>query len=404
MRRVILREPQEKGAIAIIVAILFGFGIMFGAAALTIDVGNINADRRQLQNGSDAVALAAAKQCDLTGACPLANDTELQKLADANAADGKTSISRVDGQTPAVCGKGFNLPACPATSILDTGNLQECPTVTLPDKYVRVYTETQNASGKNILPYSFGAAIAGAGSGANQQTCSSVAWGPPTPNTTAPIAISACEWYADTSHGDPSTYAPSPTSATYPQYSPFPDSYEVALLISAPLLPVTDPCYTWRGHDFPGGFGWLDRTAAPDCQANIDPVTMWVGVITGVGGGSAGGCTTTIEGFVGHVVQLPIFDCMSLTDTFCDNTDNGTHSNYHILSTAAFFVTAFDLADVKSSIDSSHPSAAAQAACDAKGGKGSKCMYGWFVKNTGGGKVGPPGTPDFGNHVLQVIG
>jgi len=129
MRRVIFHRPHEKGAIAVIVAVLFGFGVMTAAAALTIDVGNINADRRQLQNGADAMALSAAKDC-ATSVCPdatakagslaKANYDRLQTLANTNAADGATKVARVDGGL-ALCGTP---PLSPCTKPPSTADLQ----------------------------------------------------------------------------------------------------------------------------------------------------------------------------------------------------------------------------------------------------------------------------------------
>jgi uncharacterized membrane protein len=62
MRRLTCVRRDDQGAIVVIVA-LFMFFVAFGSAAMTIDVGNTNTDRRQRQNGVDAVALAVTKQC-----------------------------------------------------------------------------------------------------------------------------------------------------------------------------------------------------------------------------------------------------------------------------------------------------------------------------------------------------
>src|SRR5665647_692524 len=101
----------DRGAVAMIVAVLFFFGVFLGLAALTIDVGNINADRRQLQNGADAVALAVAQQCVKDGTCN-PNDPDLQKLANLNSATSMnraSEIRRVDFKLPAVCGNASGL-------------------------------------------------------------------------------------------------------------------------------------------------------------------------------------------------------------------------------------------------------------------------------------------------------
>ena len=77
MLRLTRIREREDGAIAIIVAMLFFFGVMLALGALTVDVGNINADRRQLQNGADAVALAVAQQCATTGTCDVVTPSKI---------------------------------------------------------------------------------------------------------------------------------------------------------------------------------------------------------------------------------------------------------------------------------------------------------------------------------------
>jgi Flp pilus assembly protein TadG len=409
----------DSGAIAAIVGMMFAFGIVLGIGALVIDTGSLFFERRQLQNGADAAALSIAKTCalaDATGtpctASAVAPSTVVG-LAGANATDQKSDVASVCGSAalsnPTT---GSNLSAfptlCPAPS---NPALVECPSTSSPAKYVEVRTSTRTANGGTIMPPILAQMLyKSTYSGETVKACARVGWGPRgASGPTVPIAVSACEWFKATSGGNLLSLAPPPTSATYPQYSPFPDSLERALLINAPLLPTTDPCDVWQGHDFPGGFGWLARTPAPDCQATTD-ANGWVGVITGVGGGTNGGCAPIIAGYAGFLLHLPVFDCMSVNKIGpgptppCDNTNNGSNTNFHIQTTVAFFVTAFDIANVTASIDANHPTATAKAACKAYG-TGSKCMYGWFVKDTsGGGTVGGPGTPNYGDTVIQVLG
>ena len=79
--------------------------------ALVIDVGQLYAERAQLQNGADAGAMAVAKSC---AAGPCAPATAVA-YADANAADGVSAVRLV-------CGSG-GLGACPAS----TGEITDCP-------------------------------------------------------------------------------------------------------------------------------------------------------------------------------------------------------------------------------------------------------------------------------------
>ena len=59
-------RKDERGAVAIIVALLMV--VLIGFAALAVDISAMWAEKRQLQNGADAGALAIAQEC-AKGAC-----------------------------------------------------------------------------------------------------------------------------------------------------------------------------------------------------------------------------------------------------------------------------------------------------------------------------------------------
>ena len=61
MRGVGRQDTRERGAISVIVAIVMV--CLLGFAALAVDVGVLYAERAQLQNSSDAVALMVAQKC-----------------------------------------------------------------------------------------------------------------------------------------------------------------------------------------------------------------------------------------------------------------------------------------------------------------------------------------------------
>jgi len=412
MRRLTLRHSDERGAVAIIVAILFGFGVMFAAGALTIDVGNINADRRQLQNGSDAVALSVAKDCVALGTCPdvtkSADMTPLQTLANANAADGATKIGRVDlatpagtsPGTPAICGVGPGLLACPTSANPNSANLQECATVDLPANYVRVYAQTLNKDKtKTILPYSFGAAIAGANSGANQQTCTAVGWGSPKSAAALPITFSYCEWvhqsgYSDVPPKSDGVLWPPPP---YNSVNKYPDASVERTLLTAKN--VTD-CKTWNGHNAPGGFGGVDEGTSTLCSVNV-AVGGWVHTDPG----NDAPCkkdTPKLSDLVGTVVNLPIFDCMSTSPVTIINgvTDctagNGSNLYYHITGFAAFFISGYHFsgAEAKSLVTGKFPCSGSD-----------RCISGWFTdKLIPTGELDLSGAPDMGATVIQILG
>jgi Flp pilus assembly protein TadG len=335
---------QDEGAIAVIVAILFGTFVLLGCAALTIDVGNINLDRRQLQNSADSVALAVAKDCADTGTCK-PNDPSLQALANANSAHGATAIRRVDGLSPAICGNAPGLVACPAASAPNSGNLQECPGAnpTGSTQYVRVYTETlQRSGGAHILPYSFGAAIAGAGSGADQQACASVSWGPIGSYTTgAPITISLCMF--DQLVGGVANLPAAPDS-TFPGYGPghasgWPTpSPEVAEFTTK----YASNCANSNGHAANGSFGWLTNLS---CMATAT-TGNWIQ------GNPGNNMACDMSPYWGKKILVPIYDCIVTSGsdpgapplpsaTCAIPSGGGSNIWYHIAGWASFYLSGY---------------------------------------------------------------
>src|SRR5947208_3628329 len=64
-----LRRGHDRGAVAGLVAVLLSTGVLLGMAALSVDVGQLYAERRQVQNGADAAALAVAVSCAASTTC-----------------------------------------------------------------------------------------------------------------------------------------------------------------------------------------------------------------------------------------------------------------------------------------------------------------------------------------------
>jgi len=144
-------RPDEQGAILILVVLLTV--TLVAMAALVVDVGALLDERRQLQNGADAGALAVAHSCGL-GAC---NPTLAQGLADANSRD-NASLA----------------------------------TVTFPSaNRVKVTTSTRNGVG-TVLPYAFGQVLTGQ-KGRTLLATATAGWGPPASASALPLVISECE-------------------------------------------------------------------------------------------------------------------------------------------------------------------------------------------------------------------
>ena len=54
---------SERGAIAVLVTVLMGGGVLTGMGALAVDIGQLWAEREQLQSGAVSAALGLAKGC-----------------------------------------------------------------------------------------------------------------------------------------------------------------------------------------------------------------------------------------------------------------------------------------------------------------------------------------------------
>ena len=362
--------PSEEGAIAIIAAVLFGLGVLLAMAALTIDVGSIYAERRQLQNGADSAALAVAQDAATlcsTGAC--VPSSRAQTYANANSGDGVSAVLEI-------CGAGWS--AVPGCTTQSTPALTQCPTV--PSGYstwVRVRTATLTTGGSTLLPSWFAQTLAGNSgySGTRVFACAQAGLGAPSELlATLPLTLSLCEWNNYTSTGN--NFAPPP-----PYTAGYPLSYEHAIYFHD----TTGAAHCNAGPsgaDLPGGFGWL-ATASSTCAATIDDQS-WVSDSTG--NSIPNVCKTVLPTLVGSTVFLPVYDNA--------NGLTGANGSYHISGFAAFYLTGYSFpGDRVSSI------ASGTRFCTSS----QSCVYGWFTKALAptGGSVG--GTPR-GASVVQLIG
>lgn len=206
MRRM---KTDERGVTAVIVAICAT--VLFGVGALVIDEGAARQERRELQNGADAGALALAQDC-AKGACTNL-DAKAVSYAGFNAVDG---ASRATANT--ISGNG-----------------------------VQVITRTQdagaNTDGNDHTVDFYLAPVIGGPQGAEVSATATARWGAPSGGTTLPLTFSLCEWQALVAGG---------VFSTTPRVILFHDPNQSNLKQGAPACP-SGPA----GQDIPGGFGWL---------------------------------------------------------------------------------------------------------------------------------------------------
>ncbi|MDP2622255.1 MAG: pilus assembly protein [Actinomycetota bacterium] len=271
------RLNDDRGAVGVFMAITIV--VLLGAVGLTIDVGALYRERRELRNGADAGALAIAEDCALgVSTCNSGQARALAKdYANANASDRFADVIDVD---------------------LD-----------LSAKTVTVHLGTlTDAGGRNFEP--FFARVVGF-TGTTVHATATARWGYPSELWAhLPLIISECEFPQGTS-------VPTPEQVFY-----FHDGNNA------------EPCNAQAGLDadgdgfLAGGFGWLttdsgcERYLLSERWYDADP-----------GSSPSTGCEVSYVGaLVGDEVALPIFD---------DILGVGAGGTYHIAGFALFHITGY---------------------------------------------------------------
>ncbi len=291
---------------------------LIAVLAIVADVGLLYAERRQLQNGADAAALAVALDCPTPAGCsskqPLAED-----YADANVSkNGSTErlLRKPDNSLDpdGFCGQGGGLPSCPTTSGMGPWDCRPVPWGPLGANYVQVRTETE-VDGGNLLPRAF-SGIFNIFTGGTETTmgpvraCARASWGGPSGlRAQLPLGISLCEFQKQ--------------SPVMPPFTP--DMEKIVYFHGS-----ASPCKTSNsGSDLPGGFGWLNTNE--DCQATTD-TSGWVDDKTGASAPNS--CSNAeLQSMIGQIVNVPIFDMT--------NGLTGSNGQYHIVGYAAFYLTGY---------------------------------------------------------------
>jgi Flp pilus assembly protein TadG len=312
-RLIVVRlRRDERGVVAVIVAIALGAGALTGLGALVIDLGQLYQERAELQNGADAAALAVAKSCAL-GAC---TPGVAGQLADDNA----SSLTGGTEGVTLVCGSG-SLGGCPGS----TGSLTSCPAAPRAGtNFVEVYTATRTASGSTLLPPLFAGTLLGSSyRGSTVRACAQAEWGPPSAATTVALTISACEWDQSTDQGT--------LFASAPPYSQNPvpaASFDQVLTLD----PGNDTgCATEPGGaDGPGTFGWA-ADATGNCALPVTGPTFPESAGTLV----TAACLTALQNAQQH--QIPILVPVYVSVNTAVNT-------YALKGFADFVVTGYNLA------------------------------------------------------------
>ncbi len=345
---------NERGATLVFIAVsLLG---LLAMTAFSFDFGRIYVERRELQVGAEAAALAIARDCALDECSGFYDEeAEADSYADANARDGAAWIQSVD---------------------LDLGS-----------QTVHVVTGTEDTAGDRDFDMTFAQIV-----GVNSLTVgaeATAAWGPPGTLGAIPLIFSECEWQ---SFGEPGFVDENPngflhrSSAVTDGLLPPAGGYayedrHVTIFFHG----SNGPChYNPSGQDLPGGFGWLETGNNPEELCEIE-VTSGAWQAIDPGSSPSNGCDPIDFGeLVGTVQLIPYFD---------EHAGTGENAQYHISGFGAFYITGYNFAGQykeRSLIDNQYP-------CSGE----DRCIEGYFIGDwvaSGGSGIG--GGND---HELNII-
>ena len=337
-------RSDDRGAVLVWVAI--SLIVLLGMGAMVLDVGALYQERRELQNGADAAALAVAKDC-AAGDCQDEFGTA-DNYADENANDDASNV-------PLVCGDGPGLSACP-TPPPGAGGVSG---------WVKVDTSTHNpdnAADDEQIDFVLAPVLDAANVGETVTASAVAAWGPAGQVTTIPFTFSLCEFEAMGGSLDGLQFPDQP-GYVY-QHGNGPDH-------SCPGNP--------SGQNLPGGFGWLDQSAG--CEATID-IDDLVGSDTG--NSFPQDCDPAT--WQNAEVLIPLYNEVS---------ESGSHGEYRIVGFAGFRVHGYKFGNQN---EWNMPT----GSCPGTPGNSGRCFYGEFTHVTTTGGIG--GGTDFGARAVEMIG
>ncbi len=362
-------RSDDRGAVAVLVAICMT--ALLGVGALVVDVGQVYAERRQLQNGADAAVLSLAVDCPTTAGCN--TDLSLGGQAGAKADQNDADPANIEAQVTEICGNAATLTPCSPASDIGPWDCRPVPTALASASYVQVRTQTRRDGGGNLVPPLLSRLLIPGYTGTNVRACARASWGAPASLASGlPLIISDCEFKWITGGG----YAPPPP------YPPYPASFEKVTHFHSQDGP--SPCPTsGSGAQLPGGFGWLDTGAACDIVTNEngDPTAD-----PGVSPPSS--CSPEyLKSLIGKIINVPVYDSATL---------NGNNGTYNVKGYAAFVLTGYWFTG-----QYREPSIVSGTNY-CKGDE--RCIYGFFTQDLtpASGTIGS--SPNMGVTVVQMSG
>ncbi|MFM8266587.1 MAG: pilus assembly protein TadG-related protein [Ilumatobacteraceae bacterium] len=353
------RPTRDRGAVLALVVLITT--TLIGAGALVIDVGAMYYEKRQLQNGADAAALAVAQDC-AAGNC-LDEDATAGIAASYNAKDAKSFVEVVCGSA-----QREGLRPCTGTDALSADQLERLSGVR---GWVKVRTRTLTADNRSEIRFLL-APIMDAAAGATLRATAIAAWGYATRMRVLPLTMHECTWQQ----------ALQSVGAT-PEV---PDALVGQLLTLSARSNQNGNLNDCTGNPN-GNWGWLRNLGCGDTISRLD----W---ISGKTGFDAPPCD-----WLGQEVALPIYRCAArVIDGSCTADRNGS-VEYYIVGFIGFRVTALKLEPNKTLGNQTdlNASGSCQQAND-------RCVVGRFTRILQNGDILSGGGTGSGAVVIQMVG
>ncbi|WP_457974136.1 pilus assembly protein TadG-related protein [Arthrobacter sp. D1-17] len=239
------RLPEnERGAAGVLVAVTML--VLIGAGALAVDVGQIYAERAQLQNAADAGALAVVEACYETPCSQGDAESIAESLANANSNDGESSVAEVD---------------------MTVAN------------HVTVRTTTQSG-GNSFLTKMFASALDAPAVTVGAHATATFRY-PPTGVSVLPLVFATCEFVEDGQPHKILTHSGSGGGPSPDKESPAKESDDKGKgkakddsSGSGPKNPADCNSTNPSGQIVPGGFAWLNPNRDVECEVRAT-VGQW---------------------------------------------------------------------------------------------------------------------------------
>lgn len=392
------RSRNESGVVAVLISIAFGAGVFILLAALVVDIGAMQVERRQLQNGAEAAAVSGAYECSLGAVAPYGcgNRQPAISIASRNAKDAASAVVAGD-----LCGKGGQPELLPCSE--NTRSVRNCPNTPVNSRWAQVTASTLTSGGSPYLPRFFAQALPGF-TPKTITACGQAAWGPPRsqPPEIFPMVLQLSCWKSQV--GKAEAFGPSTYSVAASR------SWERWFMFSTP---GSVGC---AGGATNSGFAWVNTGCSSTRVTGGYSYGSWLPSRTGV---VSSMCQTELDPSNSNTISrttpllLPVYDCAYnagwdatqlqypgdagsalCSDMPAPTTCSGTC--YHVAGFAALLLSGYYFGAGHALYDGFSP-----YSCVAN----DKCLYGWFTRRT---LISvddiDDSAPDLGVNIVKLVG